>query len=382
MQIYVVQPGDSVDTIAAFHGITPESVIYNNQIPYPYQLAIGQALLLSAGPSPASRREIRSNGYAYPYISPWVLEQSLPYLTELSVFSYGFAANGDLIPPSWDDTWMIAMAQAMRTLPILTLTPLGPDGMFNNALITSLVQSSQAKTNLLEQLLAVMEMKGYRGLDIDFEYIRAGDRDAFTLFVQDAAAAMHTKGYQVSVALAPKTSAYQPGLLYEGKDYRALGEAADQVLLMTYEWGYKFGPNMAVAPLNMVRRVVEYAVTEIPPEKIYLGIPNYGYDWPLPFEQGVTAATTIGSVEAVQIAITHGVPIQFDEIAMSPFFRYLEDGIEHEVWFEDVRSLQAKFALIEEFGLLGAGYWQIMRLFRAGWLLLADTFWITKPEAP
>lgn len=381
MQIYVVQPGDSVDTIAAFHGIAPESVIYNNQIPYPYQLAIGQALLLSTGPNPAPRREIRSNGYAYPYISPWVLEQSLPYLTELSVFSYGFTATGDLIPPSWDDAWMIAMAQAMRTLPILTLTPLGPDGMFNNALITALVQSSEAKNNLLEQLLAVMELKGYRGLDIDFEYIRAEDRDAFTLFVQDAAAAMHTKGYQVSVALAPKTSADQPGLLYEGKDYRALGEAADQVLLMTYEWGYKFGPNMAVAPLNMVRRVVEYAVTEIPPEKICLGIPNYGYDWPLPFEQGITAATTIGSVEAVQIAITHGVPIQFDEIAMSPFFRYLEDGIEHEVWFEDVRSLQAKFALIEEFGLLGAGYWQIMRLFRAGWLLLSDTFWITKPEA-
>lgn len=137
-----------------------------------------------------------------------------------------------------------------------------------------------------------------------------------------------------------------------------------------------YGPPMAVAPLNMVRRVVEYAVTEIPPEKIKLGIPNYGYDWPLPYERGVTRARTIGNIEAVQIAIEHGVNIQFDEIAQSPFFRYTEEGIEHEVWFEDVRSMRAKFGLIQEFGLVGAGYWQLMQLFRANWLLMADTFWI------
>lgn len=121
---------------------------------------------------------------------------------------------------------------------------------------------------------------------------------------------------------------------------------------------------------------MEYAVTEIPPQKIKLGIPNYGYDWPLPYERGVTRARTIGNIEAVQIAIEHGVNIQFDEVAQSPFFRYTEEGIEHEVWFEDVRSIRAKFGLIQEFGLVGAGYWQLMQLFRANWLLMADTFWI------
>ncbi len=63
---------------------------------------------------------------------------------------------------------------------------------------------------------------------------------------------------------------------------------------------------------------------------------------------------------------------------MSPYFYYEKDGLYHEVWFEDVRSLQAKFALVEEFGLRGMGYWQIMQLFRANWLLFADTFWIRK----
>ena len=135
---------------------------------------------------------------------------------------------------------------------------------------------------------------------------------------------------------------------------------------------------MAVAPIFQVRKVVDYAVTEIPREKIRLGIPNYGYDWPLPFEQGVTKARTIGNVEAVQIAVSKGAEILFDDRAMSPYFTYVEDGVSHEVWFEDVRSMQAKFDLMKEYGLNGAGYWQIMRLFRANWLLLSGQFEIVK----
>lgn len=143
------------------------------------------------------------------------------------------------------------------------------------------------------------------------------------------------------------------------------------------QWGYTYGPAMAVAPLNKVRQVVEYALTEIPAEKINLGIPNYGYDWTLPFVQGESKAITIGHVQAVQIAIEQGVEIQFDEIAQSPFFLYEKDGRQHEVWFEDARSMQAKYGLVTEYNLKGIGVWQIMRLFRAMWLLYADTFFIS-----
>ena len=68
------------------------------------------------------------------------------------------------------------------------------------------------------------------------------------------------------------------------------------------------------------------------------------------------------------------MPIQFDEIAKCPYFRYWQYGILHEVWFEDVRSMRATFALIKELGLSGAGYWQLMRLFRANWLLAEADF--------
>ena len=132
---------------------------------------------------------------------------------------------------------------------------------------------------------------------------------------------------------------------------------------------------MAVAPLNKVRQVVEYALTEIPSEKILLGIPNYGYDWTLPYVSGESKAITIGHVQAVQIAIEQDVPIRFDETARSPWFTYEEERT-HEVWFEDVRSLQDKYNLVSEYNLKGIGVWQIMRLFRAMWLQYAHQFYI------
>ena len=374
MNIYVVQPGDSVDSIAASQNVPVEALTYDNQIYPPYRLAVGQALYIRGDSPPQDRIPLYVFGYAYPFINPDNLDETLPFLTDLYVFSYGFTLEGDLVPPQSPDDWMIDRALEAGVRPILTLTPFGPDGRFNNNLVTNLVHNPQIQQRLIWNLGKIMQEKRFGGLDIDFEYIMADDRQAYADFVKRITQIMNQFGYQVTVALAPKTSADQSGLLYEGVDYRLLGEAANRVLLMTYEWGYTYGPPMAVAPINMVRKVVDYAITEIPLYKISLGIPNYGYDWPLPYERGVTRAETVSNLEAVQIAIDNGAEIQFDEEAMSPFFRYWKYGVQHEVWFEDVRSYKAKFDLIKEYGLTGAGYWQIMQFFRANWLALSQMF--------
>ena len=366
-----------MDSIAESHGISVSSLIYDNQLVYPYPLALGQALLLSAGdPSPSYPDWV--NGYAYPFIQGSVLGETLPFLSSLSVFSYGFTTDGELLAPTPDDSFMVRAALEAGVHPVLTLTPFGPDGNFNSFLITAMVNSEAAKDNLLASLLATLQEKDFRGVDIDFEYIRPEDRIPFADFVAQVRDFLSPYGYHVSVALAPKTSDTQTGTLYEGMDYRLLGEAADSVLLMTYEWGYTYGPPMAVAPLNKVRQVVEYALTRIPPSKIDLGIPNYGYDWTLPFVQGSSRASTVSNLEAVRLAIEADVPIEFDEVAMSPHFRYEKDGRLHEVWFEDVRSYREKFSLLPSYGLRGMGYWQIMRFFRPNWLLLEDTFQIER----
>lgn len=241
MQIYVVKQGDTVDTIAGEYGVSVEDIIYDNQIPYPYRLAVGMALLLRiTGEEGAGLYDAYVNGYAYPFISNYVLNQTLPYLSSLSIFSYGFTTEGNLIPPAIDESFMIQAALLEDVAPILTLTPFGADGMFNNYLISVLVNNQPVRDTLIAQLLFTMEQKGYQGVDIDFEYILPEDRDAFTAFVAETRAAANAEGYTLSVALAPKISDTQTGLLYEGKDYEGLGRAADSVLLMTYEWGYTF----------------------------------------------------------------------------------------------------------------------------------------------
>ena len=378
MDIYVVKQGDSVDSIAKSYNISAETILWDNQIEYPYRLAVGQALYISDGNTVEGRKLLYTSGYAYPFINEEVLEETLPYLDGLKVFSYGFTLEGELIPPMSDDAWMIERAQQWGTRPILTLTPLGEDGHFNNNLVSALVRSHELQQRIIWELGSTMQEKGFGGLDIDFEYVLADDREGFAAFVGLATRVMNLFGYPVTVALAPKTSAEQRGLLYEGIDYALLGAAANRAMLMTYEWGYSQGPPMAVAPINMVRRVVDYAVTAIPREKLSLGIPNYGYDWALPYERGVTRAKTINNHQAVQLAIDFGVDIRFDETAMSPYFRYWQYGVQHEVWFEDVRSIKAKFDLIKESEFSGAGYWQLMSLFRANWLMLNEMFYIER----
>ena len=139
MDIYVVRPGDSVYSIALSQGVDMEQLIYDNQLVYPYQLAVGQALLLNRNARNAAET-ISVGGYAYPFIQPWVLEQTLPFLSELLVFSYGFTEEGGLLPPAYgEDAWMVDEARRFGAGPVLTLTPFGADGNFNNRLIHSVI---------------------------------------------------------------------------------------------------------------------------------------------------------------------------------------------------------------------------------------------------
>lgn len=373
MDIYVVKEGDTVDSIAFYFGISINSLIYANQLEYPYRLAIGQSMLivddLELSGLLYRKNILRANGFAYPFISPWVLNETLPYLEEMSVFSYGFSEEGELIPPALPVEWMINDALYKGVRPVLTLTPFGKDGQFNNYLIHRMLINERARGNLIANIVDTITEMGYEGVNIDFEFILSEDRDNFTQFVGDVTTAVNELGYEVTVDLAPKTSSTQSGLLYEGKDYMGLGNASNRAFVMTYEWGYTYGPAMAVAPINKVRQVLEYAITQIPSEKISMGIPNYGYDFTQPYVRGESKAKTIGNIEAVNIAINNNSIIMFDEISKTPFFSYVEDNVTHEVWFEDARSIFEKYKLIKEYNLYGFGCWQIMQLFRPMWIL-------------
>ncbi len=374
--IHIVTRGENVYQIAGNYGISPNDIIQDNGLSYPYQLTPGQALFLSTGEEKITR-SVFVNGYAYPFIRDEVLNTAIPALSSLTIFGYGFTTDGKLVAP--DDAALLQKAKDNQLVPVFLFSSLSEDGIFSSDNASYLFQNTWLQELLLNQILSVMLEKGYKGLDIDFEFIRPEDSEGFISFIGMAVERLHPYGLFVHVDLAPKTSAGQAGLLYEAHDYRRIGELADTVLLMTYEWGYTYGPPMAVAPLNKVRQVVEYALTEIDRDKIYMGIPNYGYDWRLPFVRGTTRAETIGNEQAVDRAIQYGSEIFYDETAVSPYFNYTDrEGFAHVVWFENVVSIQAKLELIQEYGLRGAGYWNLMRPFTQNWKLVQSMFRIEK----
>lgn len=420
MQIHIVQENQTITSIAVQYGVSEARIKYDNQLPEGESLVIGQALIIQipntihiveagqdiqavAAQYGVSELQIYRNnpyllqdsilregeylvisfqnekigsmyadGYAYPYISDEVLDESLLYLSYFSIFSYGFTETGELL--SIDDERLLESSLGAGVRPMLVLTPFGPDGNFSNLLVNTLMENDEVQTALIENLYVTVTEKDYSGVNVDFEYILAEDRERYVEFIRRLRERLSPEGYLVSVCLAPKTSVDQPGLLYEGIDYQGLGEAADYVLCMTYEWGYTYGPAMAVSPINKVLEVLDFAVSQIPSEKILMGISNYGYDWTLPYIRGESMARTIGNVEAIQIARENNAVIQFDEVAQAPYFNYTVDDQEHEVWFEDARSINARLRLVAEYGLKGAAYWQLMKLFRANFIVLYDLY--------
>ena len=421
MTIHVVSPGETVDTIAAGYGVAPRQLAADNELPPDYALAVGQTLVVrfpravhvvAAGETLTSiaarygttvRQLWRNNwalgggealaagqllvvsyfdeklgegvfnGYAYPFISPELLAEQLPYLSAMAPFTYGITAEGGLLP--LDDEAMLAAARVRGTRPVMHLSTLTEAGQFDTGRAAFILTDYEAQGRLAAEVLQTVLRKDFAGLDVDFEYLPGQLAAAYAAFLGRLRQLLAAQGRFLWAALAPKTSRRQRGLLYEGHDYAAVAAAVDGVLLMTYEWGYTYGPPMAVAPLPNVRAVLDYAVTEIPAEKIFLGVPNYGYDWPLPFIQGETRAQSISNQRAIELAVQYGVSIQYDETAQSPFFHYTDaGGTAHEVWFEDARSMDAKLRLAAGYGFQGAGFWNLMRPFSQTWLVLDSLY--------
>lgn len=310
----------------------------------------------------AQKKSVIINGYAYPSISQDILEKWLPDMTYVSTFSYGITPGGGLV--QLDDENIIKTSLNYGVKPLMVLTALNEEGVFSSELVSDLLNNPSAQNALIENILENLRAKNMAGVDFDFEYVFPENRDKYVQLVDKARQRLNDEGYIVTVALAPKISTDQKGLLYEGHDYAGMGKAANYALLMTYEWGYSYGPPMAVAPINKVREVLDYGVTQIPPNKILMGIPNYGYDWTLPFVKGESKARKISNLEAVEIAKRAGVEIQYDEVAQTPHFTYYDaDGTQHEVWFEDERSMREKLKLLGEYDLAGASFWEIMTYF-------------------
>ncbi|WP_027964418.1 LysM peptidoglycan-binding domain-containing protein [Halalkalibacillus halophilus] len=378
IETYTVQQGDSYYSIAQKLNIPYEELAAYNDLSLDVPLQVGQELQIPTVP----KRAITTNAYIEPTggeVSA-VLTQSArartPLLTYLAPFSYQVNRDGTLNGPPLGELPEIATANNASLMMVVTNLE---EGSFSQDLGRIILTDETVQNTMLDEIIRVAQAIGYKDIHFDFEFLPPDTREAYNQFLRKAKARFQDQGLLLSTALAPKLSAEQVGAWYEAHDYAAHGEIADFVVLMTYEWGYSGGPPMAVSPIGPVREVVEYALSEMPADKILLGQNLYGYDWTLPFVEGGEFATAISPNQAIRIARDNQQAIEYDEEAQAPYFFYYDDEQQqHEVWFEDARSIQAKFDLIEELGLKGISYWKLGLAFPQNWALLGSRFDIEK----
>jgi len=417
---YRVQPGDTIGSIAAKFGITVNEITQINQITNPSNIFQGQRLIIPVIFHKVAEQEtindiasrygttvqaiLHTNGITnatriFPGITLRIPQKSKPIidvngftniygqaggqmvrdvaydLSFVSPFAYRMKDDGTL--EALDDNPTLQAAQSTIVVPIMCITNFSPTEAGTELAHTILSNSTLVET-LITNVIKTMKDKGYRGLNIDFENVSPEDREHYNHFLERAVHRLHREGYFVSSSLAPKTSENQKGLLVEAHDYLAHGKLLDFVVLMTYEWGYRKGPPQAISPLNQIKRVIDYAVSVIPANKIFMGFQIYARDWLLPHVQG-QEAETFDMQEALRRAVQHNAEIKYNETTQSPYFRYTDNqGRTHEVWFEDARSAEAKFELVKNYRLRGVSYWVLGYPFPQNWELLADTFIIRK----
>jgi len=415
---HIVAPGESLWRIAKLYGTTVQTIVQNNRIVNPANIYPGQLLYI-----PAPRHRVRSgetlwtiaqrygvalndlikvnnienvnlvypgtvlvipvkprppidvNGYIYILgeAAVPIVEKDGEHLTYLSPFAYLIREDGNLQPIN--DIPAIQTAKALNVIPMMAITNFTSTAKGEN-LAHIVLNSPQIVEVLLGNISSIMKVKGYLGLNVDFENVLPADREAYNRFLENAVTRLHPEGFFVSTAVAPKVSGVQAGLLYEAHDYEAHGRIVDFVILMTYEWGYRKGPPQAISPLNQIKRVLDYAVSVIPREKIFFGFQIYARDWLIPHVPG-QEAETFSVQEAILRAVKYGTFIQYDSITQSPFYRYTDaQGRAHEVWFEDARSAQAKFDTVKDYDLKGISYWALGYPFPQNWVLLEDNFTI------
>jgi spore germination protein len=374
---HTVAPGESLFSIARRYGTTTSSIIALNGITNPDAIQPGTVL----------RIPVREKNYGFievnGYIEPSTPEEETQtirevgeYLTYISPFSYEVRADGSLKPIN--DATILATARNYRIAPLLVITNFA-GGNFSTELVDGILESTAVQDTLIQNLIQTMRTKGYYGVNIDFERISPQNRELYNNFLRRVVAALRPLGYVVSTALAPKPSDVTTGTWHGAHDYRAHGEIVDFVIIMTYEWGWSGGPPYAVAPVDLVEDVIRYAASVIPSRKIMMGMPLYGYDWMLPFMPGGKWAKRLSPQEAVALAAREGANIRYDAQTQSPTFKYFDDNrVEHEVWFEDARSIRAKLLLVNKYDLRGVSYWLLGLEFPQNWVVLDSMFNIVK----
>ncbi len=287
----------------------------------------------------------------------------------ISFFWYQLDTKGAIKPytQTRQDQTMIDFAHA-RQVKVLAVVANLPDytegGDWDPNRVRIDIKTPEARTKHINELIKLLATHDFDGINIDYEALKAADREQFTAFIKELGLALHQKGKLLGVAIHPKTSEDNPkeDNGSHAQDWAALAPFIDQFYLMTYSEHYLGSAPGANASIEWVARVLAYAVdtVKVPKEKIFMGIPFYGQAWARTSDggfRGVNSDITFENAKA--LSDRYQAPFSWDESSKSPYLSYVKNGEERVMWFEDNQSLEAKLALREKFQIPNIAIWRL-----------------------
>lgn len=223
---------------------------------------------------------------------------------------------------------------------------------FDKVLLKNLMDDKNAQKQVIDDIMLFLESRGFDGVNMDLEGIDQYQGAQYVDFIKDLKERLGSR-YTLSLSLPAKTSDRE--WWYNGYDYKSLAKIADRVMIMAYDQHHNGGEPGPVAGNDWVERVIQYLLPQIPKEKFQLGLGLYGRDWP---ETGLGKAIFIQ--DARDLAAAKGIKIEKDETSGVSWFTYTDDnGVKHQVWFEDRDSAQAKMELVKKYRLAGVALWRL-----------------------
>lgn len=266
--------------------------------------------------------------------------------TEISPFWYTLAEDGNISVPNGSEDIDLLEAirnQDQKVIPTISSPDEGVAG--------TVLNDAEKRQFHINSIVSKIDEFQYDGIDIDYENLAASDRETFNTFIKELSAAIHSHKKKLVVTVNAKTA--EPGGWYgaQSHDYAAIAEAADYVRIMAYDQHYRDSEPGPIASITWVEEVIAFSLSKIPKEKLVLGLPTYGYDW-----------TGSGSAKSIVFDnIPKDRPMGWDDASASPFLTYWHEGIFHQIWFENSRSLEAKIDLVQKYDLAGIVLWRLGR---------------------
>lgn len=375
--IHTVMPGENLWLIAKKYRTTLQTLAEENKIKENSHIYPGQKIKIPANSKRFGTIEV--NAFIEAKNTPnqcKLIRDLAPYITYLCIFSYRITKEGTVV--DINDEHLIATAFQNNVAPLMVISNYH-NGIFDSDIVHCVLSDKSVQNKLIDNIINILKSKKYFGVNIDFEHVLAQDRKLLNSFLEHFKSKLKKYGILLTISVPPKYSDHHTAPRYTAYDYFSHGMTADRVILMTYEWGWFGGPPMPVSPSNQIKNVLDFAKATIPKYKVMMGIPLYGHDWQIPYCKDNPLANTVNPNEAIELAQKHKTAIHFDTISQTPYFNYLdENNNQHMVWFEDARSIRAKFEMVHQFDLGGISYWSMERPFPQNWHLLNDLFRIKK----